>query len=98
MIHSIISKALLCFSTVVVGVGLIFFILAVQRSALSYNSEGNYFDGVVNYHEQSIFVYGILACASFFASMMLFAIRLFFQRLQQAALSKHPLSLNRLLK
>lgn len=86
MIHSIISKVLLCFSTVVTGVGLIFLIIAVQRSTLPYNSEGNYFDGVVNYHEQSIIVYGILACACFLASMMLFAIRLFIQRLQQAAL------------
>jgi hypothetical protein len=90
MIHSIISKVLLCFSAVVVSVGLIFLILALQRSTLPYNSEGNYFDGVVNYHEQSIIVYGILAAASFLCAIMLFAIRLFFQRLQRPALSKHP--------
>ena len=82
MIHSIISKALLYFSAAVVGVGLIFLILAVQRSNLPYNSEGNYFDGVVNYHEQSITAYGILAVASFLCAIMLFTIRLFFQRLK----------------
>lgn len=90
MIYSIISRMLLCFSILVGGVGLIFLILTLRRSMLPYNSEGNYFDGVVNYHEQSIFVYGILACASFLASMILLAIRLFFRRLSQAAESKHP--------
>jgi hypothetical protein len=84
MIHSIISKVLLCFSAVGAGVGLIFLVLALKRSMLPYNSEGNYFDGVVNYHEQSVFVYGILACASFSVSMILFAVRLFFRRLRQA--------------
>lgn len=90
MIYSIISKVLLCFSAVVAGVGLIFLILAVKRSTLPYNSEGNYFDGVVNYHEQSIMVYGILAGASFLCAVMLFVIRLFFQRVRQAALIKSP--------
>jgi hypothetical protein len=80
MIHSIISKILLCCFTIIIGVGLIFLILAVQRSTLPYNSEGNYFDGVVNYHEQSITVYGFLACISFLASILLFIIRLFLRR------------------
>ena len=75
-------------ATLLAGVGLIFLILAVQRSTLPYNSEGNYFDGVVNYHEQSVTVYGILACACFLASMMLFAVRWFLRRLPQAAPSR----------
>lgn len=86
MIHSIISKLLLCFSTVVVVLGLIFLILAVQRSRLPYNSEGNYFDGIVNYHEQSVISYGILACVSFLASVMLLVIRQFFRRSQRELL------------
>ena len=81
MSHSIISKVLLCFSSIVVGFGLIFLILALQRSTLPYNSEGNYFDGVVNYHEQSITVYSILSGASFLCATMLVAIRRFFQRM-----------------
>jgi hypothetical protein len=90
MIHSIISKVLLWFSAVVLGVGAIFLILAVRRSTLPYNSEGNYFDGVVNYHEQSIAVYGVLSGAFFLCAIMLFAIRLFFQRSRRVALSKSP--------
>jgi hypothetical protein len=92
MIHSIISKLLLCFSSLVVGVGLIFLILALKRSTLPYNSEGNYFDGVVNYHEQSIISYGILAGAAFLVAVMLFALRLFYQRLHYAAADKDPTS------
>ena len=90
MIHSIISKVLLCFSAVVVGVGVIFLILALQRSTLPYNTEGNYFDGVVNYHEQSITAYGFLAGASFLCAVMLFAIRLLFRRLQRNSLKNDP--------
>ena len=90
MIYSIISKVLLGFSFFVAGVGLIFLILALQRSTLPYNSEGNYFDGVVNYHEQIIFVYGILAGACFLVAVILFAVRRFFQRLHRAAPGKYP--------
>ncbi|MDQ3800425.1 MAG: hypothetical protein M3384_13335 [Acidobacteriota bacterium] len=70
MIHSIISKVLFCFSAVVVGIGLIFLILAVKRGTLPYNSEGNYFDGAVNYHEQSIMAYDIFAAACFLGAIM----------------------------
>lgn len=52
-------------SVLLAGAGLFFLILTVLRSRLPYNSEGNYFDGVVNYHEQSIVVYGVMAAASF---------------------------------
>lgn len=37
-------------------IGLLFW----DRASLNYNSEGNYFDGAVVYHEQSVMVYGIL--------------------------------------
>ena len=65
------------------GVGLIFLILAVRRSTLPYNSEGNYFDGVVNYHEQNVVVFGVMAGASFLAAVALFGIRLLVQRTRQ---------------
>ena len=85
MAQSIISKLLLWLAALVVGFGLIFLTLTVQRSTFPYNSEGNYFDGVVNYHEQSIMFYGILTAASFLTSVMLLAIRLIVQSRQQPA-------------
>lgn len=72
------------------GVGLIFFTLAVQRSTLPYNSEGNYFDGVVNYHEQSVVGYGVLALASFLGAVMLFGIRLLVRRARQGVPADRP--------
>jgi succinate dehydrogenase/fumarate reductase cytochrome b subunit len=87
MSQSITSKLLSWFiallAAFLAGVGLIFLFLAVQRSTLPYNSEGNYFDGVVNYHEQSVVGYGVLALASFLAAIMLFGIRLLVQRTRQ---------------
>jgi hypothetical protein len=82
MIQSLISRLLLWLTALSAGVGLIFLILAVKRSTLPYNSEGNYFDGIVNYHEQSIAVYAVLAGGSFLAAIMLFAIRRLAQRSQ----------------
>ena len=35
--------------------------VAWQRAGLPYNEEGHYFDGLVNHHEQSVLVYGVLA-------------------------------------
>src|SRR5687768_17305419 len=90
MTRLILSKLLLWFTALTGGVGLILLILAVKRSTLPYNSEGNYFDGVVNYHEQSIFAYGMLAGAAFLAAIMLFAIRLLVRRSQQTAPVKSP--------
>lgn len=64
MNRSSISK-LLAWLAVAPGVtGVLFALLAVERGTLPYNSEGNYFDGVVNYHEQSVVVFAILACVS----------------------------------
>jgi hypothetical protein len=80
MSQSITSKLLLLFTALLAGVGLIFLTLAVQRSMLPYNSEGNYFDGVINYHEQSVVFYSILAGASFLAAILLFGIRLLIRR------------------
>jgi hypothetical protein len=68
------------------GVGLIFLILAVRRSMLPYNSEGNYFDGVVNYHEQSVVVYGFMAGASILTAVTLFGVRLLVRRARQGVL------------
>ncbi|MCP9493982.1 MAG: hypothetical protein MSG64_05920 [Pyrinomonadaceae bacterium MAG19_C2-C3] len=92
MSQSLTSKLLLWFTTLFAalfaGVGLIFLTLAAQRSTLPYNSEGNYFDGVVNYHEQSVVGYGVLAVASFLVAVMLFGIRLLVKRARQTAMKR----------
>jgi hypothetical protein len=92
MIRSIISKSLLLLTVLVTGVGLIFLVLFIERSALPYNSEGNYFDGTVNYHQHSVTVYGVLAGASFSGAMILCAVRLLLRRRPQAALAKRHAS------
>ncbi|MDP3699598.1 MAG: hypothetical protein Q8R72_01685 [Hylemonella sp.] len=35
--------------------------VAWQRAGLPYNEEGHYFDGLVNYHEQSVLVFALLS-------------------------------------
>ena len=84
MSQSLTSKLLSWFiaflAALFAGVGLIFLAIAIQRSTLPYNSEGNYFDGVVNYHEHSDLVYGFFAGVSFLAAVILFRIRLLVQR------------------
>jgi hypothetical protein len=87
MSQSLTAKVLSWFTALLAallaGVGLIFLGLAVQRSMLPYNSEGNYFDGVVNYHEHSVVVYGFMAGASFLAAVTLSGTRLLVQRIRQ---------------
>ena len=94
MSQSLTSKLLSWFTALLAallaGVGLIFLILAVQRSTLPYNSEGNYFDGVVDYHEHSVVVYGFMAGASFLAAVTLFGIRLLIQRTRQGVGDDRP--------
>jgi drug/metabolite transporter (DMT)-like permease len=78
------SKLLSWFITILSAflavIGLIFLALAIQRSTLPCNSEGNYFDGVINYHEQSVEAYGILSIVAFLAAIILFSIHSLFQR------------------
>ena len=94
MSQSLTSKLLLWFAALLAallaGGGLIFLILALERSTLPYNSEGNYFDGVVNYHEHSVVVYGFIAGASFLAAVTLFGIRLLVQRTRQGVRDDRP--------
>lgn len=90
MSQSLTSKLLSWFTALLAGVGLIFLILAVHRSTLPYNSEGNYFDGVVNYHEHSVVVCGFMAGASFLAAATLFGIRLLVQRTRQGVRDDRP--------
>lgn len=71
----LLSRLIAIFAAVLAGVGLIFLTFAIRRSTLPYNSEGNYFDGVVNYHQQSIAGYGVMAGASFLVAVVLFGIR-----------------------
>jgi hypothetical protein len=83
MSQSLTSKLLSWLAALLSGVGLIFLTLAVRRSRLPYNSEGNYFDGVVNYHEHSVVGYGVMAGVSFLAAIMLYGTRLLMQRARQ---------------
>ena len=76
----LLSWLIALLSAFLTGVGLIFLALAIQRSTLPFNSEGNYFDGVVNYHEQVVEVYGVLAFVSFLAAALLFGLRLLVKR------------------
>jgi cytochrome bd-type quinol oxidase subunit 2 len=39
-------------------------VVAWQRAGLPYNEEGQYFDGLVNYQQQSVLVYTVLALAA----------------------------------
>lgn len=41
--------------------GCLLAVVAWQRAGLPYNEEGHYFDGLVNYHQQSVLVYAVLA-------------------------------------
>jgi phosphoglycerol transferase MdoB-like AlkP superfamily enzyme len=92
--QSLTSKLLSWFipplAALLAGAGLIFLIIAVQRSTLPYNSEGNYFDGVVNYHEHSVVVYGFMAGVSFLAAVTLFSIRLLVHRTRQGVPDDRP--------
>jgi amino acid transporter len=76
----LLSRFITILSALLAGVGLIFLALAIQRSTLPYNSEGNYFDGVVNYHKQAVEVYGVLAVVSFLAAVLLFGLCLLMKR------------------
>jgi hypothetical protein len=73
MNRSMISKLLVWLAAVPAASSVLFASLAIQRSGLPYNSEGSYFDGVVNYHEQSVLAFGILAGISIVATAVLVA-------------------------
>ena len=38
--------------------------VAWRRAGLPYNEQDHYFDGLVNYHQQSVLVYAVLAFAA----------------------------------
>ncbi len=46
------------------ALGCVLAVVAWQRASLPYNEEGQYFDGLVNYHQQSVLVYTVLAGAA----------------------------------
>jgi hypothetical protein len=94
MSQSLTSKLLSWFTALLAALlasaGLIFLILAVRRSTLLYNTEGNYYDGVVNYHEHSVVSYGVMAGASFLAAVTLSGLRLLVQRTRQGVRADRP--------
>jgi hypothetical protein len=51
-----------------VGIGLVTSVIAYQRAVMPYNSEGNYFDGMVNYQDGAQFVYGGIALIAFISA------------------------------
>lgn len=76
MSRSSISKLLVWAAAISGACSILFAGLAVQRGGLPYNSEGNYFDGVFNYHEQSVLAYGSVAAISFVVTAVLVAVAL----------------------
>lgn len=44
--------------------GCVLAVVAWQRAGLPYNEEGHYFDGLVNYHQQSVLGYAFAALAA----------------------------------
>ncbi len=43
--------------------------VAFERAGLPYNVEGNYFDGLVNYHQQSVLAYAVMAVVTFLLAL-----------------------------
>jgi|GEM_PF-1480781 len=62
MVRKIVVAALALFT---VG----FMLMTITRMQIDYNEEGNYFDGLVNYHEQAIAGYGVLTAIFFTATI-----------------------------
>ena len=44
--------------------GCVLAVVAWQRAGLPYNEQGHYFDGLVNYHQQSVLGYALAALAA----------------------------------
>ncbi len=45
--------------------GCVLAVIAWQRAGLPYSEDGHYFDGLVNYQQQAVLVYTVLAGAAF---------------------------------
>ena len=45
---------------------------AYKRAVMPYNSEGNYFDGIANYHSGAQFIYGVVAALAFVVAASMF--------------------------
>ena len=60
------TRFMLCASLSAMSAALACVLAAVasQRAGLPYSEEGHYFDGLVNYHQQSVLVYTMLAGAA----------------------------------
>ena len=51
------------------GLGCVLAVVAWQRAGLPYNEEGHYFDGLVNYHQQSVLAYAVMAVVAFLLAL-----------------------------
>lgn len=72
-----IAAAGLAVSAIVASsIGLVTSFVAYKHANMPFNSEGNYFDGIVSYHDGSQYVYGAIALLAFFlAGCMTWAAR-----------------------
>lgn len=61
MKRSVLFMACTALSALSGVLGCVLAVVAWQRAGLPYNEEGHYFDGLVNYHQQSVLVYAVLA-------------------------------------
>lgn len=52
-------------SALFVVLGCALAVMAWQRAGLPYNEEGHYFDGLVNYHQQSVLALTVMAVVAF---------------------------------
>jgi hypothetical protein len=54
------------------AIGLLSSLITYKRAVMPYNSEGNYFDGMVNYHSGAQFIYGFGAVLAFVVAVSMF--------------------------
>ncbi|MFZ5568206.1 MAG: hypothetical protein ACOY95_14570 [Pseudomonadota bacterium] len=67
-------------STGLAILGAVLSVAAWQRAGLPYNEQGHYFDGLVNYHQQSVLGYALAALAALLLAGVLAWV---FQRIQR---------------
>lgn len=49
--------------------GCLLAVVAWQRASLPYNEEGHYFDGLANYHEQSVLAFAAMAVVALLVAL-----------------------------
>lgn len=75
LILKLLSWSTLLLSVLLTVIGLFLLIVSIHASTLPYNSEGNYFDGEINHHEQSVTGFALMAVVFFLGAAISFGIR-----------------------